>query len=689
MPPGLDKRFVFNILLSVAVSLLLMGVLLSGLVGSVHLTLLPKIKAVFHRTSLFLVGCYFIAGVVQAFFRAVRYRIILRASEKEVPGLFHLVLVSMSRNMFVDMLPARLGELSYVAMLNKGFTVRTEACLSSLSISFVFDLIALALLLGMLLIYQLITSELQPWLIGSLLVVALVSGGLLVFLFPVLSFLGRRLEPLTQGGKKLITRPARLVRETALALQKVRTSGIVMPLLALSLGVRFTKYLGLYLLFLGVVLPSFSAIVTSPAPVLITLISAEAAASLPVPAFMSFGTYEAGGALTMIALGAEKVASGIILLVLHIWSQIVDYSLGITSLILFFFVASRAGPSAGTAWQPRSRRYIFAALVLLVVGVAFFALQARKVMKMGSLTAPQPGISVARDKNAAIVPLLKNLHGFVVWSSNRFGNHDIVMLSLPEQKLSRLTTNPHTEYFPRISPDGTRIVFCRSQVPWVSQRNPVPWDVYMLDLKTGKEQLVVQNGNVPTWSANGKRIRFQRQANQFVEYDLVTKKEKVLLATAGKISLPATVMLETPAWSDRRHQLAVTLRGTMRATAVIGQNGLVKKVAGGCELNWAPDSSYLYHVDHGGKGGNVFFKVDPDTLKREIWFDSPTEYSHEYFPKVGNRGEYLVYGASTGDHEHDRADYEIFLWRIGSPWQGALRLSHYTGNDCWPDIYLY
>ncbi len=688
MTLGFDKRFVFNILLSMGVSLLLMGILLSGLVGSVHLDILPKIKAVLYRTSLPLVGSYFVAGVVQAFLRAVRYRIILRASEKEVPGLFHLLLVSMSRNMFVDMLPARLGELSYVAMLNKGFTVRTEACLSSLSISFVFDLIALALLLGMLLIYQLIASELQPWLIASLLLVALVSGGLLIFLFPVLTYLGRRLESFRRKGKNLGGRVAGLVRETAAALQQVRASGVVVPLLTLSLGVRVTKYLGLYLLFLGVVLPSYSAIVTSPASVLITLISAEAAASLPVPAFMSFGTYEAGGALTMIALGAEKVASGIILLVLHIWSQIIDYSLGITSLVLFFFVISRKSSFDGAVRQPQSRRTIIAALVLLFVGVAFFSFQARNVMKMGSFTAPQPGISVARGGAAAVEPLLQNLHGFVVWSSNRFGNHDIVMLLLPDQKLTRLTTNPHTEYFPRISPDGTRIVFCRSQVPWVSQRNPVPWDVYMLDLKTGKEKLVARNGNVPTWSEDGKKVRFQRQANQFVEYNLITGKERIILATGGKIPLPASVMLETPVWSDRRHQLAVTLRGSMRATALIKQDGSVRKVAGGCELNWAPDSSYLYHVDHGGNGGNTFFKVDPDTLQRTVWFDSPSAYSHEYFPKVGNRGEFLVYGASTGDHEHDRADYEIFLWRIGSPWQDAVRLSYHTGNDCWPDIYL-
>lgn len=683
-----DRRFFINILLSLGVSLLLLAILIHGLAGSVDFAILPRIATIIRSTTLSLVFCYFVAAAVQSLLRAIRYQVILRASENEVPGLFHMLLIAISRNMFVDMLPARLGELSYVAMLNRGYTVRVEACLSSLSISFVFDLIALGLLLTGLLIYQLIISELQPWLIGSLLLVILVSGGLLVFLFPLMARIGRCLERFQKESKTLVGRLADLVRETAATLQQVRNRRIFTSLLLLSLGVRSAKYLGLYLIFLGIVLPGFGEIDTRPAPVLITLISAEAGASLPVPAFMSFGTYEAGGALAMVALGAEKVTSGIILLALHVWSQIIDYSLGIISLIIFFFVVSRIVIPSPAALNRRSRKFVAVGIILLFVGAVFFALQARKVMKMGSFTAPQPGVSVPRGTAASAVPILSRLHGFVVWSSNRFGNHDIVMLSLPEQKLTRLTTNSYTEYFPRISPDGTRIVFCRSQVPWVSQRNPVPWDVYMLDLRTGKEQLVVRNGNVPTWSSDGEKVRFQRHSNQFVEYNLMTKKEVVLLETGKQGFLSSSVSLGGPVFSDKHQETAVTLRGGKRATVVVDLQRHIRRVGDGCQLDWAPDSSYLYYVDHGGKMKNAFYKVDPDTLKRKLWFDSPTEYSHEYFPKVANTGDFLVYGASTGGHEHDRADYEIFLWQIGTPSGNAVRLSFHTGNDCWPDIYL-
>ncbi|MCW5199285.1 PD40 domain-containing protein, partial [Desulfobulbus sp. F1] len=256
-------------------------------------------------------------------------------------------------------------------------------------------------------------------------------------------------------------------------------------------------------------------------------------------------------------------------------------------------------------------------------------------------------------------------------------------------KLTRLTNDPHTDYFPRISPDGSKVVFARSQEPWVSQRNKYPWDTWLLDLPTGKSRLLAKNANTPTWSEDGKKIYFQRQANQFVEYVLATGKETVVFETGKSLPLDASLYLETPAWSEARQSLAMTTRkGGPVYTYLVRPDRTVQELNEGCELNWSPDSSFLYHVGHREKG-NVFYKINPDTLEWQLWFDSPSEYSHEYFPKIANTGDVLVYGASTGGHEHDTADYEIFLWPIGSPMSNTARLSFHTGNDNWPDVFLY
>jgi hypothetical protein len=76
------------------------------------------------------------------------------------------------------------------------------------------------------------------------------------------------------------------------------------------------------------------------------------------------------------------------------------------------------------------------------------------------------------------------------------------------------------------------------------------------------------------------------------------------------------------------------------------------------------------------------------SLERTLWLDLPGPYSHEYVPKVSNDVRWLVLGACATGHEHDTADYEIFLWKIGSAPEAAVRLTHHTGNDCWPDVFI-
>ena len=93
-------------------------------------------------------------------------------------------------------------------------------------------------------------------------------------------------------------------------------------------------------------------------------------------------------------------------------------------------------------------------------------------------------------------------------------------------------------------------------------------------------------------------------------------------------------------------------------------------------------------VDQGGRMKKAIFTVDPATRARQVFFDSEEPWSHEYFPRLSGDGAWLVYGACAEGHEHDGADYEIFLWRVGTPAAQVVRLTWHTGNDAWPDIWL-
>jgi hypothetical protein len=45
-------------------------------------------------------------------------------------------------------------------------------------------------------------------------------------------------------------------------------------------------------------------------------------------------------------------------------------------------------------------------------------------------------------------------------------------------------------------------------------------------------------------------------------------------------------------------------------------------------------------------------------------------------------------GAAAAGHERDRADNEIFVWEIGTPWDQAVRLTYQLGGDNWPDPWV-
>jgi hypothetical protein len=70
------------------------------------------------------------------------------------------------------------------------------------------------------------------------------------------------------------------------------------------------------------------------------------------------------------------------------------------------------------------------------------------------------------------------------------------------------------------------------------------------------------------------------------------------------------------------------------------------------------------------------------------FMDLPGRRSHEYFPELSADGHWMVWGVTQRGHDHDIADYEIYLWEVGTPPDTAVRLTHHSGNDRWPDIFI-
>jgi hypothetical protein len=688
--------------ISFALLALIMKMLTSGLPDQQR----PSVLAALQNSSVSLLLMFLLLYLIALFFRTYRYRLlILISGEKNVPSMGQMALVTGIRNMMVDMLPARVGELGYVGLLNRGYGVKLQHCLSSLTVAIAFDFVALLIIVVLVLIKQSMGAEVAGWAVGAvfsalaLAVVALLG----LFLFtPLFSRWFSSAMPHKAG--RLWLKAAKLLRDLSDSLESVKAAGKMTQLVVLSTIIRLLKYLGMYFLFKAVAGPSFAQLADLPSEhVVSALIGGEIGASLPIPTLMSFGVYETGTALVFQLLGvSDQVSAFITMLCVHIWSQLMEYIIGGSLLVVFVLTSRRVKTNAIGLAQPASKLKQFISLssvgVVFVCGSFFLAYQLWAATKLGSLSAPASG-GVSRDAGQwreMSKQHVSSIDGFVVFSSNRDGNHDIFKLNLKDFALSKLTNHPHTETYPRISPNGKQLIFARSQQVWVSQRNTVAWDVFLLDLHTGAETKLGSNGTSPHW-INNSEITYLQDASNVIKVNVQSLVSKTLFVPGVNNQMPAGSKLHNPSYNALSEQLTFTARqneigmntghwGTALTTAEAHRG-----VLNGCELSWNSAGTGLYQVASGGRdGGMQVVSVDPETLAWTTLIDLEGEFSHEYWPKDSSNGEYMVFGASRGkqDHEHDTKDYEIFLWKVGSQSAKATRLTFHTGNENWPDVFI-
>jgi uncharacterized protein (TIRG00374 family) len=276
--------------------------------------------------------------------RAVRFWLLL---DRAAP-LRLLTMIVMARNLFVDLLPARLGELSYVYLLTQRGGRPAEDGLASLFLAVLFDLVALAPLL----ILAILVVGGDGTLSVPILATAAVTLGALAFTVmriavPVGTWIAGWVTP--DGAVPWRARLADLIHRTVEALRDVQRRQIFGRVLLVSMVVRLCKFGSYYFLVLAIMTPlGYTIDGLGFFRVFLGVVSAELAAALPIHGIGGFGTFEAAWALSFSQLGfstEHAIMSGILA---HATSQAVEYSLGIAALLYVM--------RPGTAQPPRATR---------------------------------------------------------------------------------------------------------------------------------------------------------------------------------------------------------------------------------------------------------------------------------------------------------------------------------------------
>ena len=248
-------------------------------------------------------------------------------------------------------------------------------------------------------------------------------------------------------------------------------------------------------------------------------------------------------------------------------------------------------------------RAVLVVTVMAVLGVAALAAVHFGPRLYYRFVPPKADVHAVGDaETAAFAEAGRRFRGRIVWSSNRPGNHEIYLLDLRKKSpvLSRLTEDPHVDTFPRFSPDGKSILFNRSREIWVSDRDPGPWDVWLMDADGRHARRIAEWGFHPSFAPDGRAVLFARSAT-VVRHEIDGGGEEVLL-DAGKA---------LGGWGQepvlRDHRIAATIRGTaFGAFGIYDLDARKFKAFPGdsCQIGWWPGQERVFWIEgHVGNGG--------------------------------------------------------------------------------------
>jgi len=281
---------------------------------------------------------YAAVALVGAWLRALRYKWLLRPQVISWPNMF---LVTFIRNSLIDLLPARLGSLSYIYVLNKRLGFPFEAATSSFVLAFVLDFLTLS-----------------PFLVVSVIAVGLGANALstpallilaavfflLVFLVywklvPVARFflaVFRRLLRFAKiEGKAGALTAVNKLDLTIQSLESIQSRGKPIPIFLLSLLIRLAKYISVFALFFALLRShGFSLGDLSFWTFILGLSGAELSSALPIKGLAGFGTWESAWALSFRVMDFDPQLAIISGIGVHLLSNTFEYTLGIGSILI-------------------------------------------------------------------------------------------------------------------------------------------------------------------------------------------------------------------------------------------------------------------------------------------------------------------------------------------------------------------
>ena len=291
------------------------------------------------------VAVYAAVALAGAWVRAWRYKLLLAPQSI---GWGSILLATFIRNSLIDLLPARLGGLSFIYVLNKRLGFSFESVTSTFVLASVLDTLTLSpfIILAGLSVGLGAGAISVPAVLGLATVffgiVALVLWKIVPLGRFLLALFGRLSTRLGLDGRRLFMAAAEKFRLTVDEISLAGSRGGLFTLFVQSLVIRLAKYISVFALFYGLLKSrGFTLAELSFSRFILGISGAELTSVLPVKGLAGFGTWESGWALTFRLMNFDPSLAFLSGIGVHLLTNIFEYSLGIGSILILAWPSRR------------------------------------------------------------------------------------------------------------------------------------------------------------------------------------------------------------------------------------------------------------------------------------------------------------------------------------------------------------
>ncbi len=284
--------------------------------------------------------------------------------------------------------------------------------------------------------------------------------------------------------------------------------------------------------------------------------------------------------------------------------------------------------------------------------------------------------------------------GFLVWESNRTGRWRIWERQLGGAGLRQLSPDEkrRDHYAPHISPDGEHVVYLSypdDMNAYQKRRDGVRTPLRLHHRASGSDRVLAPQAR--SYHEDRAAVWIDHRSLVYIggdgstrRIDIHTGEEEALLpprSSRDAYLIDPTLGHATtgkPAWAvyDAQHRIVLDAARER-----------------GCQPYFSRDGRWGYWIQ---RGGGPLMRIDLRSSEREQLLARgdqrlPADFGYTYFPMLGATQDLLAFGASGNEHDHFRADYEVFVMPVDpdtlEPTGFPLRYTFDPGTDRFPDVF--